>query len=751
MRGGRPVSAVARAGLICFLLALAVAAGLPASALAAGGTVSGTVTDSSTHAALASVAVVAFDTNRNYVANAFTDSHGGYAIGGLQPGSYEIDFSASDGHIGQYYDGKPSLTAADAVAVAGGAATTNINAALAPGGQIAGTATDAVTHTPVGNVTATVYDAHGDYAGSAATGSNGRYSVSGLATGTYRVQFIPSPDSPYGPQYYSGQATLSHAAGVSVVGGQTTGSIDSQLAAAARITGTVTDAGSHTGIGSVAVTAYDGDGTEVASTYTSADGSYSLGGLAAGPYRLLFAPDGSVNYASLYSGGASSLAAATPVNTTAGQAATANAALTEGATISGTVTDAQTGKPVAGVNVTVIDAAGDYVAGGYSGDDGTYTVKGLLPGTYTVGFFPYDNLHAALYYSGKSAPANADPVTVGASGAAGVNAALTRGASITGTVTDAASGRPAPGMAVLVYDSNGDQIGYAASADDGTYTVGGLSAGSYRVGFQTEYRTNAYASQYYNAVATLSAAQTLSLSAGQTVSGVDAAMRGGGSVDGTVTSATSGSPLPAIGVELFATGAGYPVFTHTDASGRYFVGGLPAGTYTASFFDSASAYLGRAYGSGGTAGQFTVSDGATTHGIDAALTPAGAISGTVTDAASHAPIAGVSVRVASQNGGSGSATTAADGTYSVKGLPPGAYTVTFSELGSANYLTHTYGAGPVMVAAGATVTDIDAALIPGGAISGRVTDAQSSAGVSGASGHRLRLGRRLRRGDHCGR
>ena len=61
--------------------------------------------------------------------------------------------------------------------------------------------------------------------------------------------------------------------------------------------------------------------------------------------------------------------------------------------ISGTVTDATTGKPVSYATVGVLDATGKVVTGGVCGDDGRFVLAGVPAGTYTVqvNFLGYKN------------------------------------------------------------------------------------------------------------------------------------------------------------------------------------------------------------------------------------------------------------------------------------------------------------------------------------------------------------------------
>ncbi|WP_233149737.1 carboxypeptidase regulatory-like domain-containing protein, partial [Kineosporia sp. A_224] len=101
----------------------------------------------------------------------------------------------------------------------------------------------------------------------------------------------------------------------------------------------------------------------------------------------------------------------------------------------------------------------------------------------------------------------------------------------------------------------------------------------------------------------------------------------------------------------------------------------------------------------------------------AALTPGRAV-GLVTSGG--APLAGVTVTA-----GSATATTGADGRYTLPGLTPGEQGLTFTRAGFAT-VTRT-----VLVAAGADVTT-NVALVPPATLTGRVTDAASGAGLPDA-------------------
>ena len=69
-----------------------------------------------------------------------------------------------------------------------------------------------------------------------------------------------------------------------------------------------------------------------------------------------------------------------------GRPATATAAIPRSSAgrITGTVTEAATGKPISYATVSVLDAAGKAINGGVAGDDGKFVLPGIPAGTYTV-------------------------------------------------------------------------------------------------------------------------------------------------------------------------------------------------------------------------------------------------------------------------------------------------------------------------------------------------------------------------------
>ncbi len=210
--------------------------------------------------------------------------------------------------------------------------------------------------------------------------------------------------------------------------------------------------------------------------------------------------------------------------------------------ITGKVTNAATEAPIAGIEVCAFPkTSGEEPGGGGETEEegteeelaqcpttaanGEYTISGLASGEYIVGFgspFMSELNYVTQFYNGKSAYAEAQPVTVTAGGAvSGIDAKLAEGGRIAGRVTDASTGAAIERAIVCAFGSNPESGGCAFTNANGEYTITGLVGGEYKVGFADPPQ---YAVQYYNAKGTLSEADAVSVLDGSTVSGIDAAL-----------------------------------------------------------------------------------------------------------------------------------------------------------------------------------------------------------------------------------
>jgi hypothetical protein len=140
------------------------------------GSIAGTVTSAASGAGLGGVSVSAEGPGFGF---GFSESDGHYSIEHLAPGFYAIDFSPGAGEY-LFQTGEATVTE-------GGVTVTN--AALRQGGKISGRVTDAYSHNGVGKIGIEAFSSSGG-SGFATTNENGEYTVNGLSTGSYKLEYF---------------------------------------------------------------------------------------------------------------------------------------------------------------------------------------------------------------------------------------------------------------------------------------------------------------------------------------------------------------------------------------------------------------------------------------------------------------------------------------------------------------------------------------------------------------------------------
>jgi len=208
-----------------------------------------------------------------------------------------------------------------------------------------------------------------------------------------------------------------------------------------------------------------------------------------------------------------------------------------------------------------------------------------------------------------------------------IDATLATAGHITGTVTKTGGGALGD-ISVYAYRSDGSggwaYVDWASTAGDGTYDLGGLPTGSYRVEFQDW--SGEYARQCYNNEPDLDHADGVDVTAGAPTEDINATLATAGHITGTVTK-TGGGALEDIAVTAYRSdgdGGWEDVsYAETDASGAYDLGGLPTGSYRVEFEDCyGGEYAKQCYNNKPDldhADDVAVTAGAATPNIDAAL------------------------------------------------------------------------------------------------------------------------------------
>jgi len=164
--------------------------------------------------------------------------------------------------------------------------------ASAATGAISGTVTAASGGAALRGIEVCAYEVVSEEEACIFTSASGEYTISGLAPGSYKVEFWPHAEGlNFNTQYYNDKPSFAMAETVTVIGGVTTPNIDAQLHEGGRIAGTVTDASTHAGIGGIVVCALESIGEAGGCTLTATTGQYVIAGLPSGAYEVVFAPN----------------------------------------------------------------------------------------------------------------------------------------------------------------------------------------------------------------------------------------------------------------------------------------------------------------------------------------------------------------------------------------------------------------------------------------------------------------------------
>jgi hypothetical protein len=382
-----------------------------------------------------------------------------------------------------------------------------------------------------------------------------------------------------------------------------------------------------------------------------------------------------------------------------------------GGTITGTVTGLASGEPVGQITVEALRRTRDglvVVSSAASQADGGYTLAGLFPGSYLLRFGA--DGYPPVWYPAAPDDAGAEPVAAAAQRTTEGTDVVVAGepASLSGTVDpgDAVEAVPATITARPAWtaaDGAAPAEYTATTTDDGAFTLAGLPApGTYELTFEADgYRPTTVVEHVGGGQQRFVSDVRLATGDGQ-IAGV---VTGGGSPLGGVTVSTT------VGDE--AVTAGTPTVGEV---GRFVLPGLPTpGTYVLTFvldgYAAQTAVVELAAGQAVTDLAVSLTGGAGTV-TGTLLTPGGDGLGgaTVTVGGLAEPVATTTL------------TDGAVGAFTVGGLAPGAYTLTFEHDG---YQPQTV---PVTVSGSAATAPLAVTMLDGlGRVTGRVTESGGDA------------------------
>jgi hypothetical protein len=467
-------------------------------------------------------------------------------------------------------------------------------------------------------------------------------------------------------------------------------------------------------------------------TATNSGGEYTIGGLPNGSYQVRFNPSEG-NYLPQFYNSTTSLSEATPVSVTLPNTISGiNAVLAPGGQISGKVTAESSGAPLPDVEVCAYEPTSNFYGKCVNTNDaGEYAIIGLPSGSaYEVSINAFDCERGCAEQN--YVPHTVSGVSVTAPNiTSDVDAQLQLGGRITGKVMPEGSMTGLEDISACTWakiapKTSARRCGETNAA--GEYAIVGLPSGTYEVSFDAEHCVERHCtSQNYVS----NKATGVSVMVGSTTTNVNAALQAGGQISGTVNGAEGGA-----GVIVCAFGMTDPSGGCVTANedGGYTISALSTQEYRVDFrpflvrHESPSVpknYLFQQYDKN----PVSVIAGSMTSNVDATMSSGGVITGKVTAASNGVPIPRVFVCASHESSGGPCEFTNSNGEYTIDGLPSGSYTVSFSAFESNyNYVDQYYNgsssasaATPISVTAGSTTPNVDAALAPGGQISGRVT------------------------------
>lgn len=553
-------------------------------------------------------------------------------------------------------------------------------AALADTGSISGSVSGEGAGALSGiYVTACPYQGAGG-CGGAVTDAAGTYTIAGLAGAAYRVWFH-DPSGTYARGYYSTAGFRSDWSSASpVVVPPDAVDIDVTLPLGYRISGTVTKSGGE-GLPDISAIACPTTAGSCGSAQTLLDGTYTISGLVAGSYRVWFVdPDGIYAMSLHSSSGATPAPSAATLIAVPPDATQIDVTLPLGHRIEGGVSG-PTGEPLSAIQVYARPNEAWMSQGTSTMSDGSYRIGGLWPGAYRLEISDPSGDHVRGYYSTVGVTPSFNAATlIDVPPDKTVDVTLPLASHIGGTVTGASVGGLG-GIYVYAYPADTGVSRSATTMSDGTYSIGGLWPGSYRVWFNDP--TSSYLSGYYS-TSGLVVEQSLAtvIDIPPSAADIDVVLPPGNRISGVVS-----GPAHAglVGINVSACSdepAGYTCRSvTTSAGGAYQIGGLWPGSYQIRFWDPLGAYAGGYYGGSvlvsyqGEATLIEVPPDAAA--VDVELPVAGHIQGTVTGP-TGAILSGIYVHACPDvMAECGWSTTVVDGTYSIGGLWPAAYRVEF--------------------------------------------------------------------------
>ena len=578
----------------------------------ANGLVKGTVTDKKTGLPIAGADVALFNIYGGYSgSNTESDADGHFTIQTVN-GNFLVR-----AHVGTYQDTlypdvpcaySPSLyqigtcdgNAAQEITVADDTVQTGIDIAMTAGSRVAGSVRDTFNQPLYAQIT--LYTSAGLSLATIPTDAFGRYSISPLLAGSYKL----SATSPgHASQMFDQVACAGSLqqncdvskAGTVVVGAHDVLGVDFDLLQLGTVQGTVTTADQRS-MNGFQISLLDHSGNPLLSTYNYNSNQYTIGPLGPGTYYVYAGASG--YYSRLFDGidcaanCAAQIGNATPVTINQpAEMAHADFLLDPLPNVQGHVQEASSGLPLAGTGIYFSHtppASFQTVATATTDAAGNYSLNTILPGSYYVWAQSSDHVDAVYpdiaceetiyYYQQQACDVTGAVLLTIAPGQAppAFDFQLTASSRIGGSALTRIE--PGSGVAAAVevdiYDGAGVVVGSANTDLQGGYVVGDLAEGTYYAAAAANGSASSYVPQIWNDLdcpdnCAPTTGSAIAVPAAGTVGNVDFNLLRRGAIVGRVTD-TLGAPISGVLIDLFDAATGvYSASDVSDDAGYYVV------------------------------------------------------------------------------------------------------------------------------------------------------------------------------------
>ena len=478
---------------------------------------------------LSGVTVTLVDGSGNVVATT-TDASGNYNFSGLSDGTYtvKVDTTGKLAGLEQTEDpsGAKNSQSMPITFTRNDPDVTNVNFGYAKDYSIAGNVyrdsnrseSKDATETVFQGVTVNLVDASGNVVATTTTDADGNYSFSKLPAGDYTVKVVKDGAIKDMDQTEDPDGTKDNASGKISIGADnpTQTGVNFGYNPNNTIKGSVyrddnrssSRDGSEEGYQGQTVQLLDRDGNVVATTTTSADGSYSFEHLPDGTYSVKVVKDGALTDTEQTEdpdGTKDNASEPITLDPTQSVKEGVNFGYVPDYSLSGTIyrdgnrsaSHDSTENPYAGVTVNLLDSAGNVVATTTTDANGAYSFSKLPAGDYRVKVDTTGTLKGLDQTEDPDGVADSTSGTISLNNTnrtqSGVNFGYIENNSISGTIfrDEARNGvkDPSdprfPSVKVTLIDENGNVVETTTTDSNGAYKFSHLPDGKYRVKVDT--------------------------------------------------------------------------------------------------------------------------------------------------------------------------------------------------------------------------------------------------------------------------